>query len=391
MRFVMREDEVDSREMLPAQLPWELIHGIGLVESWREDHWVEPPRLERLPFSLLYHQTMATLASEGELTPAELARRVLTLSPFRRISPQDYRTLLLHLLDTDHIQRTERGGLIIGLAGERVTSGFKFYAVFQENEEYSVRADGQELGTLVQPPPAGEKIAIAGRVWEVEEVDPKRHIVWCRLTEGRVPAFFGLCPGDIHTHILEKTCEVLCSDTDYPYLMPNARKRLAQARSLAQHSGMTTTPLINLGGSFWALFPWLGTYPFLALERLIRIHAAADIGLTNFETSRPWFIVLRMKASAPAFFRALADAADRVQDPMSYLYPDEVPLFEKYDEALPAELVRKGFACGVLGIDEMRARVKSWAGAFQGGTESAAKLPAEDGRQLSGSPQGAAP
>ena len=55
----------------------------------------------------------------------------------------------------------------------------------------SFRADGQELGTLVQPPPAGEKIAIAGRVWEVEEVDPKRHIVWCRLTEGRVPAFFG--------------------------------------------------------------------------------------------------------------------------------------------------------------------------------------------------------
>lgn len=391
MRFVMREDEVDSREMLPAQLPWELIHGIGLVESWREDHWVEPPRLERLPFSLLYHQTMATLASEGELTPAELARRVLTLSPFRRISPQDYRTLLLHLLDTDQIQRTERGGLIVGLAGERVTSGFKFYAVFQENEEYSVRADGQELGTLVQPPPAGEKIAIAGRVWEVEEVDPKRHIVWCKLTEGRVPAFFGLCPGDIHTHILEKTCEVLCSDTDYPYLMPNARKRLAQARSLAQHSGMTTTPLINLGGSFWALFPWLGTYPFLALERLIRIHAAADIGLTNFETSRPWFIVLRMKASAPEFFRALADAADRVQDPMCYLYPDEVPLFEKYDEALPAELVRKGFACGVLGIDEMRARVKSWAGAFQGGTESAARLQAEDGRQLSGSSQGAAP
>ena len=98
-----------------------------------------------------------------------------------------------------------------------------------------------------------------------------------------------------------------------------------------------------------------------------------------------------MKASAPEFFRALADAADRVQDPMCYLYPDEVPLFEKYDEALPAELVRKGFACGVLGIDEMRARVKSRAGAFQAGTESAARLQTEDDRQLSGSPQGAAP
>ena len=48
-------------------------------------------------------------------------------------------------------------------------------------------------------------------------------------------------------------------------------------------------------------------------------------------------------------------------------------------------------ACGVLGIDEMRARVKSWAGAFQAGTESAARLQTEDDRQLSGSTQRTAP
>ena len=368
MRFVIREDEPESRAMLPAQLPWELIHAVGLIETWREDHWVEPPRTERLPFSLLYHQTMSILASSGELTPAELARRVLTLSPFRRITPEDYKTLLLHLLDIDHIQRTERRGLIVGLAGERAISSFKFYAVFQENEEYSVRADGQELGTLVQPPPAGEKIAIAGRVWEVEEVDVKRHIVWCRLTQGRVPAFFGLCPGDIHTHILEKACEVLRSEKDYPYLMPKAKRRLAQARSLAMHSGLVDSPLVELGGGFWALFPWLGTYPFLALERLIKIHAAKAIGLTNFETSRPWFIVFRMRVQAADFFRALADAVKAADDPMSYLYPDELPVFEKYDEYVPPELIRKGFAHGVLGIDEMRARVLSWAGEFRAGS-----------------------
>ena len=39
---------------------------------------------------------------------------------------------------------------------------------------------------------------------------------------------------------------------------------------------------------------------------------------------------------------------------------DDLPVFEKYDNLLPAELVRKGFAEGVLDIAGMRARVTGW-------------------------------
>ena len=38
----------------------------------------------------------------------------------------------------------------------------------------------------------------------------------------------------------------------------------------------------------------------------------------------------------------------------------EAPVFEKYDEYLPAELVKKGFAHGVLGITEMKERIRLW-------------------------------
>ena len=57
---------------------------------------------------------MATLASCGELTPAELAGRVLTLSYFHRVTADDLRCLLHYLLETDQIEQTERGGLIVG-------------------------------------------------------------------------------------------------------------------------------------------------------------------------------------------------------------------------------------------------------------------------------------
>ncbi|KIY24042.1 hypothetical protein SB57_10550, partial [Lactobacillus delbrueckii subsp. bulgaricus] len=71
----------------------------------------------------------STLTGRRGDEPAELASRVLTLSYFRWVSQDDYRVLLRHLIKTNQIQLTENGGLIVGLAGERVTNNFKFYAV----------------------------------------------------------------------------------------------------------------------------------------------------------------------------------------------------------------------------------------------------------------------
>ena len=67
-----------------------------------------------------------------------------------------------------------------------------------------------------------------------------------------------------------------------------------------------------------------------------------------------------MKVSKAEFFRIVAEAAEEEFDPMDLVYPDEIPLFEKYDEYVPAELVRKGFAYGILAVDEMKARIRSW-------------------------------
>ena len=359
MWFVIREDEPE-RAMLPTTIPWKLLQGIALVQLYLEERWVEPPRLDRLPFSLLYHQTMSTLASCGELSPRALADRVLRLHYFHRITQEDYRVLLRHLIATDHIQQTEQGGLIVGLAGERVINSFKFYGVFQESEEYTVRSESQELGTVVSPPPVGEKLAIAGHVWQVLDVDHKRRLIYCQQVKGSVPAYFGQCPGDLHTKILTRMRRVLQEDRQYPYLMKNAVARLEQARFTAAHSGAAEKPLINLGGNMWCLLPWVGTYTFLTMERFLKIKCADRLGLRNLDSARPFFIQFTMKADESAFFRVLAEEIRKPIDPMELVYPKELPLFDKYDEYLPEELVKKGFALGVLDVDGLREKVLSW-------------------------------
>lgn len=357
MWFVIREDEPEPRAMLPETVPWKLIQGIALIQTYTEEKWVEPPKLDRLPYSLLYHQTMSVLASGGEMTARELASKVLTLKYFHRISQDDYKVLLTHMLKTDMIQKTENGGLIVGIAGERVTNSFKFYAVFQENEEYTVRCDSHELGTLVMPPPPGEKIAIAGHVWLVTEVDHQRHLVYCEMIKGKVPAYFGDCPGDINTKILEKMRDVLRCEKGYPYLMKNACARLDLARHTAKNSNLTEEPLINLGGDMWCLFPWLGTYAFFALERFLKIKCGDKLGIKGIDSSRPYYINFKMKASKDDFFRVLSEEIRNPIDPMELVYPNEVPVFEKYDDRVPPELIRKGFAYGILDIEGMKKRI----------------------------------
>ena len=358
MGFVMREEHPEARAM--DRIPWYLIQGIALVQLYIEERFVEPPRLDRLPYSLLYHQTMSTLASCGEMTAGELASRVLTLSCFHRITQEDYRVLLRHLLEQDHISRTEGGGLILGLAGERMVSSFKFYAVFQENVEYTVHSGSEQLGTIVKPPPVGDKIAIAGRVWVVDEVDHKHREVFCTLVKGNIPAYFGDVAGDIHSRILERMYRVLCEDTLYPYLMAHARCRLADAREAFRKAGMAERPLISLGGKMWALYPWVGTYTFLALERFLKLRCARRLGLRGLQSSRPYFMQFTMQAGETEFYEVVCEEAEADFDALSLLYPGEVPVFEKYDEYVPAELVRKGFACGVLDLAGLRERIKTW-------------------------------
>ncbi|WP_321973086.1 DEAD/DEAH box helicase [Paratractidigestivibacter sp.] len=363
MWFVMREDQPEARALTPETIPWKLLQGIALVQLYREEHWVEAPRLDRLPYSLLCHQTLAILASEGELTPAQLASRVLTLTFFHRVSADDFRELLRFHLERDYIEQTETGGLIVGLAGERVVNNYKFYAVFQENVEYTVRCDSQEIGTLVAPPPPGEKVAIAGHVWIVEEVDHKRHLLYVTQVKGRVPAYFGECSGDIDTHVLERMRRALEEHAPYPYLQENARARLAQARHVAANGGLARSPLVSLGGNMWCLLPWLGSYAFLALERLLKIKCAKELGLKGLDSSRPYYMTFIMapEVDERAFYTVVAAEAEALEDPMELIYPGEVPTFEKYDELVPEKLIRKGFAEGTLDIAGMKRRVAQWS------------------------------
>ena len=280
------------------------------------------------------------------------------MPPFLEVPREDYRALILSMLNNDFLEMTEEKTLIVGLAGERLLRSFKFYAVFKDSEDYTVRCGSDEIGTITTPPPVGDRFALAGRVWEVEELDIQHRLIYVKGVEGKMEVSWPGDYGEVHTRIVQRMRQVLLEDTVYPYLKPNAQKRLEVARHVARNTGMTEHSLIHLGGYSWCLFPWLGTRSFRTVRRLIAAHSKA-FGISGVEYEGCYFITFKMSGGND---RELISAlADEVRthgiDAHALVEGGEIPVFEKYDDFVPDPLLRNAFAVDKLNAREAAERI----------------------------------
>ncbi len=349
MMMVFREELPLPDTPLPQLIPWQLLQGIACVQLYAEERFIEPPIRKRLPYSLMLHQTLSVLKASGELTPARLAAKVMSLPPFENVSRESYRTLLLSMIENDFIERTETGGLIVGLEGERLTSSFKFYAVFKDSEDFTVRCGSDEIGTITSPPPVGDRFALAGRVWEVNELDIKGKLVFVTPVGGKMEISWPGDYGEIHTKILKRMKQVLAEDKEYPYLKENAQKRLAEARALAKRTDMLSFPIVHLGGYSYALFPWVGTKQFHTLRKALAFFKER-FKLSAIDYERCYYITFRMENGTPEqLYSALMDLVG-APDFNAYDLAEagKNPIFDKYDEYIPSELLKEAYAADRL-------------------------------------------
>ena len=345
MIMVFREENPLPNTPLPQLMPWALLRAIAIIQLYAEERFIEPPITKKLPFSLLFQQTLSILSSSGELTLRELAGKVLSLPPFAEVTNEDYKALIVSMIRNDYIEYTENKGLIVGMNGERLTSSFKFYAVFKDSEDYTVRSGSDEIGTITTPPPVGDRFALAGRVWEVEELDIPRKLIYVHPVDGKMEISWPGDYGEVHTRILERMKKVLEEDTEYPYLKRNALERLKTARSVARNTGMLGNSIVHLGGFTWCVFPWLGTRSFRTLRNLIKKNSQ-KLGVSNVEYEGCYYMTFRMeKTDGDGLAELLYDAASTGINRLELTSGTSLTVFDKYDDSIPAELLRKAYAC----------------------------------------------
>ncbi len=359
MRLVTSEEQ--GAKQLPIIFPWQLLQAIAVIELYLQERWIEPIASPKLPVSLLYHQTMSVLLSAGSLQPHQLAQQVLTLPPFAPVSQADFRLLLRHLLETDHLQRMEDGQLIIGLTGEQAVRDWRFYAVFSDTDEYLVRDANHDIGRIGNLPSEGDRLSLAGRTWEVTAVDAAKRLVLVRPISGRGAMSWPGGGAPIHTRVMQGIRQILLCDRDYRYLLPAARQRLAEARSLARQARLDRHPMVPLGNNLFMLFPWMGTVAFRTLERCLRFAGSKELGVHGVSGSAPYFLLLHTdEYQVASLQKRLKALACSIRSGTELLGRGEVPQWMKFDRFVPSELLRKAFVEDQLAVTEMQALLQRW-------------------------------
>lgn len=345
--------KINSADIL-GPINWEFIRTIAIIELYIKDHWIEPIPPQNHPYNLLYHQTMSTLKSNGEMSPAGLAQAVLSLGSFKNISKEDYRELLIHLIEIGQLQQTEYGGLIIGREGEKIVNSHKFLTVFTTPEYLLVKDENRTIGTVDKVYPVGVRFALAGLTWETVDVNVKSKVIFVKRVPGISVVDWDVDFNvELHSVLVQKIRSILKSDEVYPYLSERCKERLNEIRYIARGSGILDNPVTPLSDTKYAIFPWVGTRQLMTLNYALRQR--------KIKSKLPWITCVYLEANTNGgkeeVENAIKDILHSNLDLYSLPLPEKVQIDGKYNEFIPLKLLRKQFIEDYLDFEGLKSDI----------------------------------
>jgi len=338
--FTFVEDiRINSADTL-GPINWDFIRTIAIIDLYTKDRWIEPIYPHNHAYDLLYHQTMSHLKSNGELSPAGLAQTILSLGCFKQISQDDYKHLLSYLIDIEHLQRTERGGLIIGREGEKIVNSHHFLTVFMAPEYLLVKDENRTIGTVDKVYPVGIRFALAGLTWETVDVNMKSKVIFVKKVPGISLVDWDMdFESELHTTLVRKIRSILQTDMQYPYLSERCRERLIEIQYIARNSGILEHLITPLSETKYAVFPWVGT------RQLLTLHYA--LLKRKIKNKLPWITCIYLEVNFKGTAEELKNIVHDILSSDLNLYelplPDNVQIKGKYNEFIPPDLLRKQF------------------------------------------------
>lgn len=349
--FTFIEDKDNGSDTF-AEINWELLRGIAILQLYLDERWIEPIVPSHYPYALLYHQTMAFFATRGETSPSVLAQNILLLSSFKNISQNDYKKLIIHLISIGQLQKTERGGLIVGGKGEKVINHYEFYSVFDSPAEYLVRCENRVIGTIQKPVPLGNHFALAGHAWECVDMDEKLRIVFVKPVKGISKiAWIGTSGSELHTRIIQKMREVLITDKNYAYLSENCIEKLNRMRKFTRQSRLADELVAPLSKSRYAIFPWVGTR-----QKCVLYFALLNKGF-NVQ-GRDYYLIVETKEEKDVLEKKIYEIVENPPDKHIFHLPENIQMPFKYNNFIPLELLRKQFVEDFIDLDGMKKDIK---------------------------------
>lgn len=341
-------EQFDAKSSLISQLYEDLFEFTAIITLLLEN-WFEPPNSRGLHLSTFIQQILSVIAQKGGISAPKAYRDLIETGPFNSLSKTDFLSILRQLGKHELISQDASGLLLLGRLGEVYVNNYSFYSAFQSEEEYRLYNGTELLGTM--PIASGlvtdEIIIFSGRTWIVTSVDEDAKVVQLRFSKGgKAPIFISGRIRNTHLRIRE-VMRNLYEGNDLPRFLDEQSCELIQ-------SGRDMYRLLHLKDNtffeenkFIYLFTWDGDSVNETIAALLRKESllAENCGLTiavslnHNQTANDIFDVMRHIVDAPRL--GISDILEEAQGLR----------LEKWDWALPDDLVQQSYASVRLDID----------------------------------------
>jgi ATP-dependent Lhr-like helicase len=343
------ERELEPGISLATALRLNTVRMVAMISLLIEG-WFEPPMVRGMHISTLVQQMLSFVAQNGGAMIGELYQLLCAPgAPFAGVTKDEFKGLVRHLGQQEVLMQDSSGLLLHGQLGARLVNHHTFYAAFTTDEEYRIVAGAKPLGTLPvsQMLTTGQRILFAGKTWVVEHVDDQRKTIFVVRTRGGVPPLFNGGVGRTHTKVRQRMRDLLESSEATPAFLDATTKRfLEEARANYVGLRLNQDFMVDQGREVM-LMTWLGDSANEAIACILRFKGitahATEVGVE----------IRKLEQSTPQVLDAVLEAAIDDLPPLDDLLADAKNLRrEKWDWALPDDLMRKTYASLCLDLDE---------------------------------------
>lgn len=281
-----------SNLFLYATDKWELLQSIACIELYKAG-FVEPVESADCAYNVLLHQMLSAVGQYRGVNKGELVQ-ALTGNPIARaISDEEKLVIVQHLIKQDILEDVG-GELVIGLAGEKITTGKNFYSLFETKTDFKVMHKDRRIGELPWSPSIAEdqNIFLAAKIWKILNIDTKlRKIFVAPAPDGKRPTFGGNA-GSIHQEVCNMMLRIIRSDDKYNYLSEGSWTALQGLREELEELGesppsMYRPVLQGLGNSHskqrWYTFA--GTKVFETIFLLLKYNHGLNVSKDGKSTA----------------------------------------------------------------------------------------------------------
>lgn len=228
----------------PEQMQPDLTTLIAEVELM-EAGWFEPPASTRHDVSVLISEILSVLRQYGTAYPDELHALLCEHGGFPDVTEELFHAVLDDMEESRLVMFSADGTCLIAEEGEREIGDWHFYATFQSEESFSVKAGAKTIGEITPPSTSlarlvgGGVFMLAGRYWEVQDIDMRNKSIAVKQTRQKaeflVPTSRG--GGDVSGMVKRKRISLLVgkdSGIVPGYVDEKGLEALAEAREWAK-------------------------------------------------------------------------------------------------------------------------------------------------------------